>query len=358
MAFVHDHKEVVGEIVEKRVWRLPRFTTVDMGRVVLDAVAESKFRHHLEVVLRAHTQTLRFKQFVFAFELCQLLLQLGFNACHSRAHALIACGVMRGREHNEFFEFGDLFASERVDNDDSFNVVTEKFDANCSFVVCRMNFDGVATDTKLSANEVHVVAFVLHVDKTTQDGSLFVGLALTNHQHLVGVFLGITEAVNTRHRRNHDRVSASQQRRSRSVTQPLDLVIYRRVLLDVGIGGRHVGLGLVVVVIRDEVLDSILGEELPELIGQLRGQRFIRRHHQCGPLQLLDRPRNGCALTRTSNAEQRLEPISRFDTRRQFLNRLGLIAGRLKIRNESKRRHRRSLRRAEAIAPGTSVVAV
>ena len=176
--------------------------------------------------MRAHTQTLRFKKFVFAFELRELLLQLSFDACHCGAHAFVTCGVMRCREHHKLFEFGDLLACEWVDHDDPLNIVAKELNADRGFVICRMNLDGVATNAEFSTNQVHVVAFVLHIDKTTQNGALLVGFALTNHQHLVGVFLGGTETVNTRYRRNHDRVSASQQRRSCGVTQSLDLIIY------------------------------------------------------------------------------------------------------------------------------------
>jgi hypothetical protein len=44
--------------------------------------------------------------------------------------------------------------------------------------------------------------------------------------------------------------------------QPVDLVVDRGVLLDVGVARRDVGLGLVVVVVADEVLDGVVGEEL------------------------------------------------------------------------------------------------
>jgi hypothetical protein len=59
------------------------------------------------------------------------------------------------------------------------------------------------------------------------------------------------------------------------VPQPLDLVVDRGVLLDVGVGGGDVGLGLVVVVVADEVLDGVVGEELPELVGQLGGEGLV-----------------------------------------------------------------------------------
>ena len=80
------------------------------------------------------------------------------------------------------------------------------------------------------------------------------------------------------------------------MTQPIDLVVDRRVLLDVGVARGHVRLGLVVVVVRNEVLDSVVGEELAELVGQLGGQRLVGSDHERGPLHLLDRPRNGGRL--------------------------------------------------------------
>ena len=45
----------------------------------------------------------------------------------------------------------------------------------------------------------------------------------------------------------------------------------------------HVGLGLVVVVVGDEVLDRVVREELAELAVQLRGERLVvRQHHASG----------------------------------------------------------------------------
>ena len=46
--------------------------------------------------------------------------------------------------------------------------------------------------------------------------------------------------------------------RSRSISS-----LICAVLLDVGVGARDVGLGLVVVVVADEVLDRVVGEEAP-----------------------------------------------------------------------------------------------
>src|SRR3546814_1452302 len=68
----------------------------------------------------------------------------------------------------------------------------------------------------------------------------------------------------------------------------LDVFVDRTVLVDEGVGARDVGLRLVVVVVRDEILDRIVREKLLELAVQLRRQGLVRRHDQRRPLQLLD----------------------------------------------------------------------
>ncbi len=93
--------------------------------------------------------------------------------------------------------------------------------------------------------------------------------------------------------------------------QPRDVVVPGRVLLDVEVGLRHVRLGLVVVVVGDEVLDGVVGEELPELVAELRRERLVVRDHERGPLQLLDDPRHRRRLAGAGRAEQRLVAVPR-----------------------------------------------
>ena len=105
-------------------------------------------------------------------------------------------------------------------------------------------------------------------------------------------------------------VAPGQQRAGRRVPQPLDLVVDRGVLLDVGVGLRDVGLGLVVVVVADEVLDGVVGQHLTQLVGQLSGKRLVRRHDQGRPLQPLDQPcrRRGLAGARRTEQHDVLLP--------------------------------------------------
>ena len=114
----------------------------------------------------------------------------------------------------------------------------------------------------------------------------------------------------------------------RGVPQPLDVVVDRAVLLDVGVGLCDVRLGLVVVVVRDEVFNGVVRQHFPQLIGQLRGQRLVRRHHQGGPLQPFDEPRGGGRLAGTGGAQQHDVALPRRDPALQLVDRGRLVTRR------------------------------
>src|SRR5439155_17451536 len=106
---------------------------------------------------------------------------------------------------------------------------------------------------------------------------------------------------------------------------------------------REVGLGLVVVVVGDEVLDAVLGEELPELVGELRRERLVRGDHQGGPLHPLDRPGDRRALAASGDAEQRLKAVATVDAARQRVDGGRLVAGRLELADDVELGHGRRL---------------
>ena len=125
---------------------------------------------------------------------------------------------------------------------------------------------------------------------------------------------------------DHDHVAPGEQGVGRRVPQPLDLVVDRGVLLDVGVGLRDVGLGLVVVVVGDEVLDRVVGQQLAELVGELGRQRLVGRHHQGGPLQPLDQPGGGGGLAGAGGAEQHDVLLARPDPRSELVDGRRLVA--------------------------------
>ena len=142
--------------------------------------------------------------------------------------------------------------------------------------VGRVQLDGVAPHPELAPNEVDVVALVLHVHQAPEDGPLVLfAPAERSSIVLAGVLLGRAQAVDARDRRHHDDVAPGQQGRGRRVAQTVDFVVNGSVFFDIGVPGGYVGLGLVVVVVANEVLDPVIGEELSDLVGELGGQRLV-----------------------------------------------------------------------------------
>ena len=352
---VDDGDEVIGEVVEQGERPLTRGPPVDVAGVVLDAVAEPDLLHHLQVVGCPHTQPLGFQQLPLLVELGQPLLELDLDALDGPPHPLLASYIVGGREHHHLAERLEPLPGYGVDGGDLLHFVAEQLDADHVLLVGGMDLDDIAPHSEPAPNQVGVVALVLHVHQPAQQVPLVIALAHLGDAQELLILLGRPQPVDTRHRRHHDHVPPGQKRLGGGVAQPVDLVVHRRVLLDVGVGGRHVGLGLVVVVVRHEVLHPVVGEELPHLVGQLGGQRLVGGQHQGGPLHLLDGPRHRGALARPGDAQQRLEPVAPPQPLRQRGNGLGLVSRRVERRHHSKGCVPRLAHRTDATGPSLTL---
>ena len=74
----------------------------------------------------------------------------------------------------------------------------------------------------------------------------------------------------------------------------------------IGVGQRHIGFRLVVIIVGDEILDGVVGKKAPKLAIKLGCQRLVRRENERWPLRLLDDMRHGEGLARAGDAEQHL----------------------------------------------------
>jgi hypothetical protein len=236
--------------------------------------------------------------------------------------------VLRRREEREVVELAVDLAGQRVEMRDLLDLVAEERDPVRRFHVRRLHLDYVALDAELASAEQGVVTDVLDVDQLPQHEVAVVLLALVQQHDPLLVLLGRAEAVDGRDRRDDDHVAAREQRGRRGVAKAVDVVVSRRVFLDVEIGLRHVRLGLVVVVVGDEVLDRVVGEELAQLVAELRGERLVVRDQERGPLHLLDDPRHRRRLPRSGGAEEGLEAVARLDSLGELGDRLRLVGHR------------------------------
>jgi hypothetical protein len=182
-------------------------------------------------------------------------------------HALGTGHVVRRREDEDLLVLLDDLAGQRVQRHDALDLVAEHLDADRELLVDREHLDRVAPHAERAAGEGEVVAGVLDVDEPAQQLVALDGVADGQPDHAVDVLLRRAEAVDAGDRGHDDDVAAGQQRHGGRVPQPLDLLVDRGVLLDVGVAVRDVRLGLVVVVVADEVLDRVAA-------GTARGTRW------------------------------------------------------------------------------------
>jgi len=134
-----------------------------------------------------------------------------------------------------------------------------------------------------------------------------------------------------------DDVAPREQGVRGRVPQPLDLLVDRGVLLDVRVGLGDVRLGLVVVVVADEVLDRVVGQQLTELVGELRREGLVGREHEGGPLDLLDEPGGGRRLAGARGPEQHDVLLPRVDARGELGDGGGLVTARGELRDDVER---------------------
>ena len=79
MALVYEEQEVVREIVKQSRGHTARRTARQNGRIVLDALADTHFRQHLNVVVRPLLDALGLDELTFRGKLLHLRVALGAN---------------------------------------------------------------------------------------------------------------------------------------------------------------------------------------------------------------------------------------------------------------------------------------
>ena len=114
------------------------------------------------------------------------------------------------------------------------------------------------------------------------------------------------------------------------------MVIDRGVLLDEGVGSRHVSLRLVVVVIGDKILHGIFRKKITHFRIELRSQCLIGCHDDGRPLYSLDNIGDGKSLARTGYTQQCLPCLTCLQPGDQAINCRGLITGRRKFALQKK----------------------
>ena len=88
---------------------------------------------------------------------------------------------------------------------------------------------------------------------------------------------------------------------------------------------RHIGLGLVIVVVTDEIFNRVLWEKLAELAVELSGQGFVRRKDDGGTAHARNHIGHGEGFARARHAQQGLKDFAVVDAFDQFVDSRGLV---------------------------------
>ena len=223
-------------------------------------------------------------------------------------------------------------AGQRVELADRFELLAEEGEPPGAVLeVGRPDLERIAADPEGAAGEALVVAAVLLLDEVGDDAALVVGLADDEVLGHRAIGLDRADAVDAGDRGDDDDVVALQQRPGGRVAHPVDLLVDLAFLLDIGVGAGDVGLGLVVVVVGDEVFDRVLGEEALELAVELGGQRLVRRQDDRRALRGFDDLGDGEGLAGAGGAEKHLVALAREDALDQLGDGRGLVARGLEL---------------------------
>ena len=267
VALVDDGEKILGEIVEQAEGAGTRFAAVEVARVVLDARAVAYLANHLHVVGHPLVEPLGLELLPDRFEKLHLLAQVYLYLADGLVDALFGRHEQVGREYLVGIEGACAAARSRVDGAYRLNLLAPELDAHDGVVVGQVDVDRVAFHPEVAPVELHLVARVERVDQMSQQPVAPDVVAHLHLDHVAVEVLGVADAVEARHRRDHNHILAPrQQGRGGGEPQAVYLFVDGKVFLDIGIGRGDIGLGLVVVVVGDEILDGILGEEPLELV--------------------------------------------------------------------------------------------
>ncbi len=173
--------------------------------------------------------------------------------------------------------------------------------------------------------KVDIIPAVLNINQTTQQliAVKLHTLLKTNQQAMIGLWRA--KPVNTGNRSDDQNITPGQQTARSTMPQLINLLVDRGILLNVGVCRGNVSFRLVVVVIRNEILDGIIREEFLEFTVKLGSQGFIRRKNQSWSLNLHHHVGHGKGFAGTGNPKENLVEVATANTLDQLSDGLRLI---------------------------------
>lgn len=329
--FVDEEKKIIRKIIEQGIGSGAGLEAGHVPGVVFDAAAIADFLNHLEVVECSGFEALGFEQFAFVAKLHEALLQFLTDALVCGFDAVGGQDIVFCREDENLMFLREDFGGDGIDVGDFFDAVAEKFEADGEGFIRGPEFDDVAADAKRAACEVNIFAIILQVGEFAEEFVAYDFFAETEADDAGLVIFGRAEAEDARDAGDNNNVLAAHQAGRGGEAQAVELVVAGGVFFDVDVTLGDVGLGLIIVIIADEVFDGVFGEELAEFFIELCGEGLVVRDDESGFFEPLDDVGHGEGFSAAGNAQQGLMRMALPEPFGQLLNGPGLVALRLKF---------------------------
>ena len=329
MALVYEHEKILGEVIQERGGGRSRGSALNHPGIVFNAGTKSDFCQHFNVVGCPLGNPLGFQQLVLGAEHLHLGVTFPGNLPDSPFQLLPGGHIVAGRVNGHVLHISLHHAGDRIDFRNPVNLVAEELHPDGpSGPVSRVHLQGISPDPELVSGKIQVVPLVPDFRQFFQN---LVHRTLLPHpqgNHHAFIVDGVAQTVQAADGGHHNHIPPLKKGGGGAVAQPVNFLIHRRVLLDIGIRMGNIGLRLVIVVVGDKVLHCIVGEKLPELGTKLSCQGFVMGQHQGGAVYLFNDGGHGKGLTGAGHAQKGLLPQPQFNSLGQFCNGLRLIAGR------------------------------
>ena len=332
MALVDDCQEVLWKIVEQAEWAGTRAAAVEVPRIVIYAAAISHFAYHLYDIRHTFLQPPCLGKAALLVEHIHFGAKVELDLRQCLSHAVLRCNEYVGRVNVELLHTFLRQLRDGVEHLYRLDFVPPKYHAYHNLFVGQRHIHRVALHAERAAFGGDLVARIQRGHKCAQELVAPHVHAPGYVYHVLSELVGVAHAVKARYRRNHHDVAAAREQRScRGQPQAIDFVVYHQVLFDILVRCRYVCLGLVVVVIRHEVMHRVFGEKRLELRVKLCGERLVVRQHQCGAFHCGNHVGHGERLSRAGHAQQHLVGGAVTHSLRKFAYGIWLVAGGLVV---------------------------
>ena len=327
MALVHHQQEVVWEVVYQAEGAAAWLAAVEVAAVVLDAGAVAQLLYHLHVIVHPLLEAFGLQVLAYAVEVVAPLVHVVLYLQQRLAHVLFVGEEVAGGVYHHLVETLHPLSADGVEALETLYLVVPEADAVAEVGEGGEDVHRVALHAEAPVGELNLVPHILSFEELHEQRVALQPVADAQRHRAALELLGVADAIDAAHAGDDDHVpAAAEQRRAGAQTQLVELVVDGQVFLNVCVGGRDVGLRLVVVVVAHEVLHRVVGEELAELAVELCRQRLVVAQHKGGAPQLLDDVGHGEGLAAARDALQHLRPLSGAHALHQLPDGLRLVA--------------------------------